>query len=270
MESKVCKYAVVRFIPDLIRDEPINIGVIVHDPKEKLTDCKFDSSKIRKIERKPEFEFFKDILEEFYENFSLDKRILSEFADADFDNPKLLDQYSSHYCNQIQFSNVRAFYCDNVTNAVEKVFNEYVADIQYKYLDKRWSSERVKKEVYNAIVQKGLDKVVSKDVKIKSKYDTIDIDFKYVNGKPNLIKAFSFNDERDKQKVNKAKIWKVNFESIKELSEYQSVAFSTIIYPPKIDTEGFRAALNILREDAEIHFYNQLNPLLEKIQKEAH
>jgi len=40
-----------------------------------------------------------------------------------------------------------------------------------------------------------------------------------------------------------AKIWKVNFESIKELPDYQSAAFVTIIYPPDNKTEGFRAFL---------------------------
>src|SRR2546427_699396 len=40
-ELKECSYFLVRYVPDLVRDESLNIGLLLHSPEEEYLDCLF-------------------------------------------------------------------------------------------------------------------------------------------------------------------------------------------------------------------------------------
>ena len=53
---KECSYFLVRYVPDLVRDEGLNIGLLLHSPEEEYLDCLFtdDVHRIRRFHQRSE------------------------------------------------------------------------------------------------------------------------------------------------------------------------------------------------------------------------
>ncbi len=111
-------FSIARFIPDLIRDEPINIGTIINDSKSNTSFGKFVD--IHTIKSKTDAPFNTNMLKHVLEK--LDGR-----------KEKLIDlkSISSTFSGRLSFTSPRAVKNKNIDDAMNRVFDQYVSIIKH-------------------------------------------------------------------------------------------------------------------------------------------
>ncbi len=71
---KDCTFFLVRYVPDLVRDEVLNIGVFVHSPEDRYLGCQFtdDFRRIKSFHRQADLELLRELQQHFEEE--IDRR----------------------------------------------------------------------------------------------------------------------------------------------------------------------------------------------------
>jgi hypothetical protein len=106
--EKLCKFAVLRYVPNENRQEFINIGIVFHSPDDKFIDCKITTnfSRVSTFDDEINLGFLKLVLEGIEEDFTKSSIVhgpsFDQLAKWDF-----LERATSFYVNQLQFSPIR-------------------------------------------------------------------------------------------------------------------------------------------------------------------
>jgi hypothetical protein len=71
-DLKECTFFLVRYVPDLVRDEVLNIGVFVYSPEEKYLDCLFtdDFRRIKSFHPQADLELLRELQQHFEEEIN--------------------------------------------------------------------------------------------------------------------------------------------------------------------------------------------------------
>jgi len=68
-ESKVkpCAFFLVQYVPDLVRDEALNIGLFLHSPQEKYLGCLFtdDFRRVKRFHPQADLELLRELQQDF-------------------------------------------------------------------------------------------------------------------------------------------------------------------------------------------------------------
>ena len=66
---KHCRFYVVRYVPDIVRAEFINVGVFLYSPEQKYLECMFtsDSRRLKRFHPQADLEMFRSLQESFEE-----------------------------------------------------------------------------------------------------------------------------------------------------------------------------------------------------------
>lgn len=216
-------YTIVKFIPDLMRNEPINIGLIIHCPQEGYIRTDFADRKASIISRYNEDiepKVVQHIINDLMQNFDNESFILGDHKMGSFDDDKLLHQMSAAHSNQLQFTKPKGIITQDLDKEFDRLFEDLIFKEElvkkYKAIEERTMKSNVRKRfdefglIKNNIVKEN-------HVEIDRFGDLIKIDFKYVNGKPNLIKNISL-DTISKDPMDHSKLWLKNYEEIKRAS----------------------------------------------------
>lgn len=116
---KECTFFLVRYIPDLVRDEVLNIGVFVHSPEQKYFDCLFtdDFRRIKRFHPQADLELLRELQQHFEDE--IDRR-----SDDWAQYIRSLQEYS----NLIQFSEPRACHLRDPASEIQDLFVRYVGE----------------------------------------------------------------------------------------------------------------------------------------------
>lgn len=115
-----CQYSVVQYIPSLIRDERINIGVVMSCKDPNYIDGKFIQSfnKLRQLGEDIDIDHLKD----FTNNILKQLKRLSEELKVE----NLLLELSKKYNNHIQFTEPRGTLTENLEDETIDLFNNFI------------------------------------------------------------------------------------------------------------------------------------------------
>ncbi|MEM0142641.1 MAG: DUF3037 domain-containing protein [Candidatus Parvarchaeum sp.] len=115
MEEKKCQYVVVRYVPDEIRQEFVNIGIIMIDMESEKMYYKVCHN-------------FKELRKRTVSvNVSLIKEFLSFLERSKFFKLKFLGEISKFFSHQIQFSEVMGSLYNNPEEELEKLYTRFVS-----------------------------------------------------------------------------------------------------------------------------------------------
>jgi hypothetical protein len=126
--KNLCKYTVLRYVSDEYREEFINIGLIMHVPSEGLVMTKFTSnfSRVKAFDDEVDLDFLKLVLEGIEEQFSTTKSTVTGPSVKETKDEAFLQEYTRHYVNQLQFSEIRNIFSTNYEEDFDKLFKTYV------------------------------------------------------------------------------------------------------------------------------------------------
>lgn len=213
MEKKTYQYTVVRYVPDLIKNEPRNIGVILICREVGYINCRFSKNLHARLGSAASSLDIK-ILKAYMEDFSASFRLFAEYpstdnflkSHAEFFKENYLQDISAKGMGKIQFGTPTGGLTVNPEKEMEYLFNTFVGDEQSKAYPKHSHLKTEIKKEFNvrkwlAIPQKR--KVgFEVDYKMSESKSSVEypFDFALRNGRLHLVETV---DLRKKDK----KLW---------------------------------------------------------------
>jgi hypothetical protein len=115
LEMIPCRYLVVKYVEDDIRDEPINIGIILRSQNDRKTIFKFISCYRKLGIKREEIVFIKKVLNKIHNK-------ISESNDKD-----ILNKISSKSIGKIKFTESRGLLTENLDREIISLFERYIS-----------------------------------------------------------------------------------------------------------------------------------------------
>ncbi len=195
LTSAVSQYSVIQYVPDPIRDERVNIGVVLICPDLRFADARITTSLRRARQLAPD----RDVT--FLSAVRRDlERTLEEFASSGTQpslpwHPpeqaaELLRSMSGQFANSVQLTAPRGALHPDPAALLDRLHAQYVgaASAKPRAADRR----RVRRAVRRELEIVGLGALIRTDLRVEGKHDEYAFDIGLVNGSPKqLVTAMS-------------------------------------------------------------------------------
>jgi hypothetical protein len=124
---QTCAYQVVRYTPNLIRDEWLNIGVVIHDPAS-------GRARVRLIEDAAEFARLRRLHPTADENVlrALENDFEKQFAENGGDIPGLLAKLDQTLSNILQLSSQKGVLTEDLDAELDRLYRDHVEPPRYR------------------------------------------------------------------------------------------------------------------------------------------
>lgn len=256
MIDKPIFFSVCRYIPDILRGESINVGIVVHVPEDKW--AKFyatkNISRIRSFDDEVETNVLRAILNSLSYQFDTDRT-----PDlAGINDKKFLEKELVYYINQIQFSEIR------VLNSNEHNLTKDIDDLidMYLYYDKKSSdridSNRVRSLASKIVSQSYLKNYIDRNPEVKNRLNQCPFDFSInISGETSLFKALSFDYKRHNTFYNEVKSLMFDLNYFKKEKQFKNI--KVIINNTEVKEEHERLAYNLISEVADVYTLEQFD-----------
>ncbi|CAI9832586.1 hypothetical protein IBTHAUMO2_870001 [Nitrosopumilaceae archaeon] len=234
-KQRLFKYSVIKYVPDDVRDEAINVGVLLRSTEDKKFDHKVVTNfgKFRKI---PDAPILKEALE----------KLINEYDGAE----SLEDMYKKMN-HKIRLSIPRSMMVNNLEEDKKALFDEFVSV----------RDDPAKESVPDMIRQHIWDSIKSKDgatynKPVKGKESTFVFDYYYKNGDPKFVSVMAFTSIHA---LNKTKAFDWSVLDIMNVHKYKIGSFLPLLVEPRGHHTGNTArgyydqAVGIL-DDRGYHF----------------
>src|SRR5713226_2800504 len=115
---KTCSFFLMRYVPDLVRDEGLNIGLFLLSPEQEYLDCLFtdDFSRIRRFHPRADLELLRD-LQPYFEQ---------QIKEHEGDLEAYVGEMQQSYSNLIQLTEPRACLTRDPQSEMHELFARYV------------------------------------------------------------------------------------------------------------------------------------------------
>jgi hypothetical protein len=119
---KTCTYHLVRYVPDLLRDEWINVGVLLHDRARNSLRCRFleepaEMARLRRLHPEADQQVLR----------SLPAMFDALLASPDTEIERLIEKLDSTLSNVLQLSPQRAVLSEDTSGEVDRIYAAQVA-----------------------------------------------------------------------------------------------------------------------------------------------
>ncbi|MGN7402712.1 DUF3037 domain-containing protein [Cytobacillus praedii] len=260
MNSKTIFYSICKYVPDIIRGEFINVGVLTYIPEMGMS--KFQKTKnlarVTAFDDELELDVLKALLESLeiqFNNPSLPKKI----ADP---SPEYLQSELVYFVNQLQFSEIKALNSTSVEEDTRDLYDMYLYYDQKK--SNRISAERVKRLVSKLFTANEF-KNVNRHPNEQNIFRQRPFDFSVnLNGSNELIKALTFDYKNYNKLYNEIKSFLFDLNYFKDLG-IDNV--KVVINNTDINNEFEKLAFNLLSKEVEVLTVQQFADYLNKSEK---
>jgi hypothetical protein len=213
-------YSVIQFVPDAVRDERVNIGIVVTARDHGYFGARIVSRKergrLRRFGVASEFAFLDDLARELQAS----ERSDDQLPVGDGWNLDLIEHASREWANTVRFTAPRGALHDRPDQLLKELFDRYVADPappRARARDRRSVNRRVTTGLKRALDQARagieFDDHVKRNVIVGGRFDQHRFDFELRNTHPlQLLRSLSFEstDERGLQTEIDAIAWAID------------------------------------------------------------
>ena len=259
--SERSQYVIVRYVPNVVRDEAVNIGVIIRGVGSSHFDFKFlpRSATIRKIS--PEAD--QQLVKNFERQLTLSKRedrpvgIIGHPTEPEF-FVKAMREFNGN----LQLTEPRGLLAADLGEALHQVYSMYVAEqgvsrpINYQAIAPYTTRERL----WSAFDRQRLIRpgFVKKEMTVKGKHAHWTFDLGYQNGGLKLISSVALNAPTEETNLGRALVFKGMLDDVKH--EVEKVRGTAVVQLPKPNAPapGAKGAQEFLR-DSRVHVVDLSN-----------
>lgn len=102
MKTRV-KYAILKYVPSIERNEKINVAVVLHCPEKKQLEMTIINNwkRVKNFDDEADTQFLKRYVEDMKEQFTVD--LVNDFDGIKLDNPFFLDESTRYFVNKFVF-----------------------------------------------------------------------------------------------------------------------------------------------------------------------
>jgi hypothetical protein len=259
---KRCTFFLVRYVPDLVRDEVLNIGVFVHSPEQKYFDCLFtdDFRRIKSFHPQADVELLRELQQHFEEEIEQRSDNWEEYI-------RSLQEYS----NLIQFTEPHACHLRDPVSEIHDLFDRYVGRriSGPPPQNTRW---RIKQKLTAAFVRVGVWERLDKRIRASTwthPSDAFTFDYGYrssqAGGQPNghLKFVHALSQKRD-ARLAKELVYTLDHVRRKEPAELAAVVEDV----PESDPEAAYTRRILEEGDISIRFLSRLEDYAQSVRRE--
>ena len=268
MES--CRYIVARFVPDLVRDEPLNIGVILQCVSRKFIDCRFLEDFRRITQARPEVEArllrafsreFRDRVASFSNPFS--QPFIPEPPEhQSVIDPAFLDDIAAQYGNRFQFTSPRGTLATDPVQELNHLFDTFVAERRREVKRQRLTHYRLREKLHALFDRSQLlaARLVQQPFIIpgKVKQDGWQFDFGRDDHNISIYQSLALDVTEEEDKIDRAMVLRGRIQDVKEAvrtngKRVEAYALTYFLSEESHDYVGSTEARKILLEgDVEV------------------
>lgn len=238
MKNKV-KYAILKYVPNIERNERINIAIVLHYPTKRLIEMNIINnwSRVKNFDDEADIIFLKSYVNDLKEQFS--DNLFNEFNGMSLDNYLLLDEMTRYFVNKFVFEIHEIDTDDDFKTLLENLKNIYL----YYDVDK---NKRVSEQETMAFIEKHLlennisyEKHGSKNA-IKEEYGN-NVNFDYKIG-DKYYKIIFLTEDNYSGYVSMLKMWITNAILLKKKNKELIFVVDDMINNEK--TNSYKKMLN--------------------------
>ena len=253
-----CHYSVIRYVPDDLRDESVNIGVIIQNDAENRCLAEFSSNLVRASSIDPALE--RESVEQIVR---LSERRLQELCKKH----NLSEIVGFHSSGRIRLTQPRFCRADDVQDELKQLTESFIVSDSAQRVLGQTERRLVRnvKEDLKARISRLPERVISfrkKNSPIlyegKTGQHYFDIAF-HSPFETDLIRCISFDVKADAEKVNEAKVLSFDARDIWEAHKDARVKVLAVVLPPQRIQNGNLAAFQLasrILDDSEIPTYD--------------
>jgi|GEM_PF-6322210 len=232
MARLASKFGVIKFIPSSIKQEVINIGVILHSPKESKVTFKFldYDTRIKNFlndVQYAEFRAFRRLMGKHLK--ALNAKPYDSLVGTSLNDENYLEKLQS--CLKIPFIIAKPEYIftDSIFEQIEGLYSNLVISPE----EIRTKQKPLIKQVEERLVLEGIDRYIERDIQVKNLPFNLNIDFGHrVDGTIDLIQPLSVQ-ESPRENYKEGVFWKDAIEKLHSDQELNSGFFIAIVKPTK-------------------------------------
>lgn len=125
------KYAILKYVPNIERNEKINVAVILHYPETKQIEMTIINNwkRIKSFDDEADIQFLKKYVDDLKEQFTYN--LFNDFDGISLDDPILLDELTKYFVNKFVFEiheidTIEQF--DDLLTNLRKIYLYYEVD----------------------------------------------------------------------------------------------------------------------------------------------
>lgn len=270
MARIACKFAVIQFMPDEIKQEIINIGVILHCPEKGVLKTRFlkNLQKLHRIVSINQINEFRN----FRNNLNKHLRALeSQMLDTKLDIAiafDYLDSLAERDFSKFVVKFPTPLITEDPYEKLDDLFNLYV--FEEDNIEKR--DQPLVNTVWRKFKQAGIESYIRKDVEIPN--FPFPIDYGFQNGAANFIQTIKFTDS-SKDNFKEGLLWRDALLLKDQVQQYKESPFFTVIKPPKDPQKyGYSLAIEQFKDHNNVQIIeygtHRFEGLLDHIKEHGH
>jgi hypothetical protein len=191
------RYAIVRYVPDPVREEQINVGVVVARDDPPYFGARFlrttQTGRLKRLGPTSDFRFIRELAAEM--SASEGARLIGGPWDL-----AALEAAVSEWANTIQFSTLRTALHERPDLLIDTLYARYVADPRpprKRARDRRWIRQRLRTGLRQRLVELRPEvlpaDVIRTGTPIEGEFESHTFDFSLANGEiRRLVQTLSF------------------------------------------------------------------------------
>lgn len=247
MARFACKFGVIKYIPNMIKQEVINIGVLLHNSNDS-------SIKVRFLDYEPrvknflteiqfaEFRAFKKLFKELLK--TQQHSLVNEIFAVQLNDENYLEGFQSILKEPFILSKPEWIFVESINDTMDNLYDNFVLDPD----EKKIKQKTLIKQVEERILKGGIDKYIQRDISIKGLPFDLHIEFgAQIDDKLDLLQPIAFQ-ESTRENYKESIFWKNAIEKLQYDESLNSGNFFAIVKPPKNSRNvGFEDLTSILR-----------------------
>jgi DUF3037 family protein len=269
--SKLFQYAVVRYVPDIIRDEAVNVGVLITAVDGHRFEFKFlpRSATVRKLWPKADSALVKN----FQQQLTICAKNNKPLGNIGrVFEPGFFDKAREEFNGNLQLTMPRAVIGPNIDEVLNRVYQTSVAEpdvgarpINYLTI----APFRTRERLWSAFQKRDLLHAnrVRKEMNVKGKHAQWTFDLGYQNGALNVINSMALNAATPQANLGRALVLKGMIDDVRALHKGPVKATAVVEgFGKGSAPRGSHEAWQILADSKlTIVQFSQLNELINKV-----
>ncbi|AWP30392.1 DUF3037 domain-containing protein [Paenibacillus sp. Cedars] len=226
------KFGVIKYIPSSIKQEVINVGIIIHSPKESKVAFKFldYDTRIKNFVTEiqyAEYRAFRKLIGKHLK--SLNTKPYDSLINVPLSDENYLEKLQSSVKPPFIIAKPEYIFTDNIMDQIEGLYDNMIITPD----EIRTKQKPLIKQVEERLISEGIDRFIERDIQVKNLPFTLNIDFGYrIDGVIDLIQPLSIQ-ESPRENYKEGVFWKDAIEKLHNDKELNSGYFIAIIKPTK-------------------------------------
>jgi hypothetical protein len=197
---QTCAYQVVRYAPNLVRDEWVNIGVVLHDPAA-------NRARVRIIEDQAEFNRVKRLHPLMDENMlrALQGDLEKQFAEHIGDLPGLLAKLDQTLSNLLQLSAQKGVLTQDAEAELDRLYRDHVEPPRFRAAETANTRTGIRARMNEVFRGAGILRKMERSVRVDEftfPGDPLRLDYRYRrNGTTGFVQALPLGRDPAQAKI---------------------------------------------------------------------